>query len=163
LEQALKGIVPVNGKLRDVIDHLMKIFKGEAEKDATEVDAQRVLRKEAHSQRVETKVASEKTTENKVEHETIIDNVRTTHDLQVLYPLQSDRRNVPAMISQDNNDNAPSQNTRTSAPNKLLIATGIPGSFPTARQATSQQYLLQFLVDTAGGVLDKETGEMLGY
>ena len=30
LEQALKGIVPMNGKSRNRIDHPMKIFKGEA-------------------------------------------------------------------------------------------------------------------------------------
>ena len=57
LAQALKGIVPVNGKSRDAIDHLMEIFKGEAKKEETEVDAQRVLQKEAHSRRVYMKVA----------------------------------------------------------------------------------------------------------
>ena len=163
LEQALKGVVPVNGKLRDAIDHLMKIFKGEAKKEDTEVDARRVLRKEAHSQRVETEVASKETTENKVEHEAIVDDVRTTHDLQMLYPSRSEKNNAPAMISQDDGDDAPSRNTRAAARNKLLVAAEISGSCPPARQAASRRYPLQFLVDMAGAVLDLAPGEMLEY
>ena len=123
----------MNGKSRDTIGHLMKIFKGEAEKKKTEVDAQKVLRKEAHNQRVETEVASEETTKTEVEHKDIVDNVCTTHDLQVSYPPQGEMNNAPVIISQDNNNDAPLRNTRVAARNKLLVAVEISGNCRTAR------------------------------
>ena len=89
--------------------------------------------------------------------------MRTTHDLQVMYPSQGDKSNVPTMISQDDNDDTPSRNTRAVARNKLLVVAEISGSCPTARQVASQRYPLQFLVNMAGAVSDPETGEMLGY
>ena len=121
-----------------------------------------MLRKEAHSQRVDTEAVIEDTVESEVE-EAFVDDVRTTNDLQVTYPSRSSNSNAPAMISQDDDDDAPSRNTRAAARNKLLVAAEISGSCPTPKQAASRRYPLQFLVDLAGAVLDPETGEMLEY
>ena len=46
---------------------------------------------------------------------------------------------------------------------KLLTAVDISGSCPSARQAASRKFPLEFLTDFTGSVLDAETGELLEY
>ena len=53
--------------------------------------------------------------------------------------------------------------TRNSKRAALLAAVEISGSCPSTRQAAGQQYLLTFMCDFAGSVLDTETGELLEY
>jgi hypothetical protein len=84
------------------------------------------------------------------------------NNLEACYPSKSNiYSNELAIVSQD--DDAPSANKGSVKRRKLMCASEIIDSCPSARQAASRHYSLQFLADFAGAVLDNKTGEMLEY
>ena len=65
----------------------------------------------------------------------------------------------PRVISQEDSS---SQCTRSKT-QALLSAIEMSDSCPSARQAASRTFLLQFLADFAAAVIDDDTGELLKY
>ena len=80
------------------------------------------------------------------------------HRLHVTQPTTREEPPPNAILQ----DNPPSQRKR-SRTQALLSAIELSGSCPSARQAASRTYLLQFLVDYEGTVIDDDTGELLEY
>ena len=83
------------------------------------------------------------------------DDLRTTENIDIAHPT-SDKG--PHLVEEDQRV---TRVTRASRHLKLLTAVDISGSCPTARQAASRNFPLEFLTDFAGSVLDAETGELL--
>ena len=55
--EALRGVIPNNGKTRTTVDHLMDIFKNQDKKEETVTGTQMVLRQQAQAQRVQSEEA----------------------------------------------------------------------------------------------------------
>ena len=177
---------------RSAMDTLMEILGGQAKKVQSPVDAQRVRIKQALTQKKATEDTAEpqRVPLKETGNQTIIDDdTATTTDetanssetdgtllnivppnedelhlegMEVSYPSKSDDIvPAPAIISQD--DDIPARRTRASRRQALLSAVDISGACPTAKQAASRRFPLQFLVDFAGAVLDGDTGELLEY
>ena len=185
---ALTGSTPGSDATRRAVDSLMEIFKTKAAEEQTPTDAQRVLKTVAHAQRVAnealdddaksqgTATTAELTDDEQSTGDALDDDddastcqpVRAPTDdddglrmtgLHVTYPSNKNNPIAPPQVTQDL---PPSQNTR-SRTQRLLSATEISGSCPSAQQSSRRRYPLQFLADFAGAVIDDDTGELLEY
>ena len=90
-------------------------------------------------------------------------DLRSTKELEVHYPSDDATTNSGSPEIIRKYESTPASNMRTSKKHKLLSAADISGSFTTAKYSVSRLYLLQFLADFAGFVLDNEKGELLEY
>ena len=89
------------------------------------------------------------------------DDLRTTKQLEVYYLSNDATANNRAPESIRKDENTPANNTRASIQQKLLSARNVSGSCQTAEYLSSRSYPLQFLADSAGVVLENETGKIL--
>ena len=83
-----------------------------------------------------------------------VDGVKTSTTPQITHPTKEKPTIIPEEYQRI---------TRTSKWRKLLSAANISGSCPTAQQAASRKYPLEFLTDFSGSVLDSVKGELLEY
>ena len=83
-----------------------------------------------------------------------VGDVQTSTTSQITHPSKK----TPTIIPEEYH-----RITRASKRRKLLSAVDVSGSCPTARQAASRKYPLEFLTDFAGSVLDGVTGKLLEY
>ena len=155
--QALKGNEVIKGGTRTAIDHLIDIFKGVAETKKSDVDDHRARMNDAASM----KTASEEVEvdENWIEPDDSDigdDDLRTNENVKIVHPTS---KKGPHLIENDQ------RRTRTRSTKRLnlLTAVDISGSCPIARQPACGKFLLKFLTDFAGSVLDAQKGELLEY
>lgn len=155
--EPLKGNVPVQGEVHTAIEMLMEIFSEQNEKDnAKPTDKHRERMGRAQANRKQTENLDQSGGEPHVV-EPGDDDVRTTKSCDVRHPPRKGSNVI------ENNESPNFRVTRSRMRRQLMSATEVSNSCPTARQASTRKFPVQFLCDFAGAVLDAETGELLEY
>ncbi len=167
LVDVILGLLPKNSITANVMEQLMEIYKIQAEKATCKARAQRVLRAEALAQRVAEEQQAAEPVQASPRHTPTAFPTFEVEDSQDNNPSAS---SGPPIMSQDE-DSLPSANThqqrqiRTLMQDYMFHTMKVPGyKAPfTPAQAALRKYPLQFLVDFAYAILDKDTGDLLEY
>ena len=172
LSDAITGALPVSTITNDAITALLTIFKEQANSHKNTPSAQRVLTQRAQAQRVRTELSQDERVDD-----AWMDSIKGQPELEPgLPPLEIEEEittietpsQSPRAPNLASHKSTPAENTRQQQRSRTitqdcayhLMETQAP---PSARQASSRTYPLQFLCNWAHSVLDDDTGNLLEY
>ena len=172
LSDAITGVLPVSTITNDAITALLKIFKDQAKSAKDASSSQRVLTQRAQAQRVNTEQSQEEMADD-----SWMDLIEDLPDLEQEFPPLEIEEEIttietpsqsPRAPNFSSHKSTPAENTRQQHRSRTitqdcayhLMETQAP---PSAQQASSRTYPLQFLCDWAHSILDDDTGDLLEY
>jgi hypothetical protein len=160
---AIKGNNPKYFQTKESIHQLTKIFKGYTTNPTYPSAKTDPVREEAAVQRVspDTEAATDAAPEQRVHTSA----PPPQHMVQTANQYSAEF----APLTQEIEDNCPASNTRerssahTTTQECIMAALEVPLAHFSAKSVASHTYLIQFLCEFTGAVLERETGEMLEY